>query len=185
MSALSESVAQPPIDALLQRLRDQGYAVLVVPRTLSGRIRVVALAPDGTPREIVFDPLLGEFRRDNSKAANWGVAPRLPDRSSGLDRPKVAEARYGSGSTGKHPRPKGGNSGGTWPRKLGTPRLHLRWVQVALSSALPKRVVERGPTACKSEEKCAIRGPEHVAGASAVIGRRRCDTDWHSWPKAR
>ena len=45
--AAGAAEAQSPADAVVRQLREQGYVEFAVTRTLLGRVRVVALAPDG------------------------------------------------------------------------------------------------------------------------------------------
>lgn len=103
----SLTMAQSPADALVQQLREQGYVEFTVSRTLLGRIRVVALAPDGSQREIVFNPATGEILRDYSEAADGGAVPRILSRPEGGGRPQEASSPPGSGSGG------GSGNGGT------------------------------------------------------------------------
>jgi hypothetical protein len=79
-TSASVAAAQSPADAVVQQLREQGYVEFEVTRTLLGRIRVVAVALDGTEREVVFNPATGEVLRDYSEAADGSVAPRILDR---------------------------------------------------------------------------------------------------------
>jgi hypothetical protein len=108
--AASMSVAQAPADALVQQLRDQGYVEVDVSRTLLGRIRVVALTPDGAQREIVLSPATGEILRDYSEGADGAVVPRILDRPESDD-PSAAASPSGKGGSGEQPRPDGGNRG--------------------------------------------------------------------------
>jgi hypothetical protein len=92
----SIAVAQSPADGLVQQLREQGYVEFTVSRTLLGRVRVVALAPDGSQREIVFNPATGEILRDYSEAAYSGVAPRILGRPEGENGSLAASSPPGS-----------------------------------------------------------------------------------------
>ena len=95
--------AQSPADAVVRQLREQGYVEFAVTRTLLGRVRVVALAPDGEQREIVFNPATGEILRDYSEAADGSAAPRVLDRPDPAGRPPT-----GSSPAAASPQP-GGN----------------------------------------------------------------------------
>ena len=97
--------AQSPADAVVQQLREQGYVEFAVTRTLLGRVRVVALAPDGEQREIVFNPATGEILRDYNEAADGSAAPRVLDRSDPNDRPQTASSP--SSLSGASPSPDG------------------------------------------------------------------------------
>jgi hypothetical protein len=55
---------QGPERAVIDQLARQGYVEFEVSRTLLGRIRIVALGPNGERREIVFNPATGEILRD-------------------------------------------------------------------------------------------------------------------------
>ena len=77
----SVAVAQSPADSVVEQLRAQGYVQFEVSRTLLGRIRVVAQAPDGGWREIVFDSGTGEILRDYHESADGGRGPTVLDRS--------------------------------------------------------------------------------------------------------
>ena len=102
--------AQSPADAVVQQLREQGYVEFAVTRTLLGRVRVVALAPGGEQREIVFNPATGEILRDYSEAADGGsAAPRVLDRSDPADRPQTASTPSSPSEASPQP---GGNGGG-------------------------------------------------------------------------
>lgn len=101
--------AQSPADALVQQLREQGYVEFAVSRTLLGRVRVIALAPDGEQREIVFNPATGEILRDYSEAADGSAAPRVLDRPQGGNGPR--EAASPTGSAGNGGRSDGGEDG--------------------------------------------------------------------------
>ena len=106
--------AQSPADAVVRQLREQGYVEFAVTRTLLGRVRVVALAPDGEQREIVFNPATGEILRDYSEAADGSAAPRVLDRPEGGDRPQVARpasADEGSGGAATSDEGDDGNRG--------------------------------------------------------------------------
>ena len=100
--ALAASVvaAQSPADAVVQQLRAQGYVEFEVSRTLLGRIRVVALAPDGTQREIVYIPATGEILRDYSEEADGTVTPRILDRPAGGSGPQATASPSSSGGGG-------------------------------------------------------------------------------------
>ena len=121
----SMAVAQSPADAVVQQLREQGYLEFAVSRTLLGRVRVVALAPDGTQREIVFNPATGEILRDYSEAADGSATPRIlsrpetqdeaPGRSEGDD-PRAASSPPKDGSVGGAPQPDEDGGGGGAPR---------------------------------------------------------------------
>ncbi len=113
--------AQSPADAVVQQLREQGYVEFAVTRTLLGRVRVVALAPDGEQREIVFNPATGEILRDYSEAADGvSAAPRILDSSGPAGRPQAATSPRGStpppgggqGTDQGGGTPSGGGNGG-------------------------------------------------------------------------
>jgi hypothetical protein len=76
--------AEAPADSILRQLREQGYVEFSVDRTWLGRIQVIALAPDGTRREIVVSPNTGEILRDYIEASDGGSStPRILDRPAG------------------------------------------------------------------------------------------------------
>ena len=113
--------AQSPADAVVQQLREQGYVEFEVTRTLLGRIQVIARAPDGEQREIVFNPATGEILRDYSEAADGvSAAPRILDSSGPAGRPQAATSPRGStpppgggqGTDQGGGAPSGGGNGG-------------------------------------------------------------------------
>lgn len=76
--------AETPADSIVRQLREQGYVEFSVDRTWLGRIQVIALAPDGTRREIVLSPGTGEILRDYVEASDGdAVTPRIMDRPAG------------------------------------------------------------------------------------------------------
>lgn len=97
--------AQTAADAVVQQLRQQGYVEFTVSRTLLGRVQVIAEAPDGTEREIVFNPSTGEILRDYIEDADGTPTPRVLDREDD-DRDDRNDDRSGSGGGG------GDDSGG-------------------------------------------------------------------------
>ena len=101
----SMAAAQSPADAVVQQLREQGYVEFAVSRTLLGRIRIIAVAPDGEQREIVFNPATGEILRDYREAADGGAVPRV------LSRPEDGGSPQGASP----PPASGGEDGGTSP----------------------------------------------------------------------
>ena len=96
--------AEEPADSIVRQLREQGYVEFSVDRTWLGRIQVIALAPDGTRREIVVSPGTGEILRDYVEASDGGSStPRILNRpAGGSDR----DVRAGSAS---------GENGGAGP----------------------------------------------------------------------
>lgn len=48
-------------------------------RTLLGRLRILATAPDGASREVVLTPATGEVPRDILLAETEGAAPSAED----------------------------------------------------------------------------------------------------------
>lgn len=84
------AMSQGPEQAVIEQLARQGYVEFEVSRTLLGRIRVVAFAPGGERREIVFNPATGEILRDLLQGG--AAVPRVLDRSDGPDRPAPEEA---------------------------------------------------------------------------------------------
>jgi hypothetical protein len=66
-------------DSVVRQLRDQGYVEFTVSRTLLGRTRVLALAPDGGRREIVFNSATGEILRDYHESATGSRMPTVLD----------------------------------------------------------------------------------------------------------
>jgi len=110
--------AQSPADAVVRQLREQGYVEFAVTRTLLGRVRVVALAPDGEQREIVFNPATGEILRDYSEAADGSAAPRVLDRSDPAGGPQATSSPAapsprgnGAGDPGSGTQPGSGDDG--------------------------------------------------------------------------
>lgn len=84
LAAGGTAQAEAPADGIVRQLREQGYIDISVDRTWLGRIQVIALAPDGTRREIVFSPGTGEILRDYVEAEDGGsIALRLMDRPAG------------------------------------------------------------------------------------------------------
>lgn len=79
--AAGGAVAQSPADSIVKQLQQQGYVEFTVSWTLLGRIHVVAVALDGSQREIVFNPATGEILRDYSRAADGSSTPLILDRS--------------------------------------------------------------------------------------------------------
>ncbi len=76
--------AEAPADSIVRQLREQGYVEFSVDRTWLGRIQVIALAPDGTRREIVVSPGTGEILRDYVEASDGGSStPRILNRPAG------------------------------------------------------------------------------------------------------
>ena len=61
------------------QLRRQGYEEITVSRTLLGRTRVLAIAPDGSSREIIFNPDTGAILRDYREAADGERSPMVLD----------------------------------------------------------------------------------------------------------
>jgi hypothetical protein len=102
----SAALAQAPADVVVQQLRDQGYGEFAVSWTLLGRVRVVAVAPDGSRREIVFSPATGEILRDYSEDADGGATPRILSRPEDGGRPRAASSPAGGG---------GGDGGASQP----------------------------------------------------------------------
>ena len=90
---------QAAADAVVQQLRQQGYVGFTVSRTLLGRVQVIAEAPDGTQREIVFNPSTGEILRDYIEDADGTPTPRVLDREDD-DRDDRDDDRSGSGGGG-------------------------------------------------------------------------------------
>lgn len=84
--------AQSPADSVVQQLREQGYVEFAVSRTLLGRTRVTAIAPNGGQREIVFNPATGEILRDYLEAGDGAPAPMVLDRSDDGS-PRMASAQ--------------------------------------------------------------------------------------------
>ena len=83
LALAGEAFAQSPSDAVVSQLRAQGYVEFSVSRTLLGRIRVIATAPDGGRREIVFSPATGEILRDYVEAPGGARTPRIFDWEDG------------------------------------------------------------------------------------------------------
>lgn len=84
LSAPGLALSQSPADAVVRQLQNQGYVEFNVSRTLLGRIRVVAVAPDGSEREIVFNPSSGEILRDYIDAEGGGTpTPQIMERPAG------------------------------------------------------------------------------------------------------
>jgi hypothetical protein len=109
--AAGMAVAQSPADAVVQQLRAQGYVEFAVSRTLLGRVRVMAVAPDGSQREIVFNPTTGEILRDYSEPGDSGAAPRILDRSGDAVETRT-EAPPSVDNNGGAPQPLDGDDGG-------------------------------------------------------------------------
>jgi hypothetical protein len=122
--------AQSPADAVVQQLAAQGYVDFNVSRTLLGRVQVIALAPNGGRREIVFNPNTGEILRDYLEAAEGSGSPVVLDRpeddaeasTAAPDQGPSGNGQGGGGSGGGKPDgagggggPSGGNSGGGNP----------------------------------------------------------------------
>ena len=103
--------AQTAADAVVQQLRQQGYVGFTVSRTLLGRVQVIAEAPDGTHREIVFNPSTGEILRDYIEDADGTPTPRVLDREED-DRDDRDDDRSGSGGGGRDGDSDGDDSGG-------------------------------------------------------------------------
>ena len=103
--------AQTVADAVVQQLRQQGYVGFTVSRTLLGRVQVIAEAPDGTHREIVFNPSTGEILRDYIEDADGTPTLRVLDREED-DRDDRDDDRSGSGGGGRDGDSDGDDSGG-------------------------------------------------------------------------
>jgi hypothetical protein len=67
------------IEDVVEQLRRQGYEEITVSRTLLGRTRVLALAPDGSSREIIFNPDTGAILRDYRETADGERSPMVLD----------------------------------------------------------------------------------------------------------
>jgi len=105
------AVAQDSADAVVQQLREQGYVEFTISRTLLGRVRVLALAPDGSQREIVFNPATGEILRDYSEGPDGDVAPRILSRPEDESRTPEAPTPSGSGGGAGGPSQPEGDDG--------------------------------------------------------------------------
>jgi hypothetical protein len=57
------AVRADPVDDITAEIRDQGFRITRVQRTLLGRVRIIGLSDDYR-REVVIDPTTGEIRRD-------------------------------------------------------------------------------------------------------------------------
>jgi hypothetical protein len=75
-------------ERLVSQLRAQGFDRITVSRTLLGRTRILALAPDQR-REIIFNPRTGEILRDFWEAldgTSGGALLELADDGQGRGR---------------------------------------------------------------------------------------------------
>ncbi len=94
--ALALAVSAPPAAAgpaedWAALLRSQGYAQIVVRRSLLGRIWIIATGPDGS-REVVIDPLTGEVLRDFATTTRYAEGGR----DGGMAAPAPAAATLGA-----------------------------------------------------------------------------------------
>ncbi len=110
-----------PTDEVTRQLRAQGFQIREVTRTLLGRVRVVA-ENGRLEREIVFDRITGEIRRDlvtekqpsergPSSGGSGSSAGGNTNRGGGRDDSNVGNDRSGRGSGNSGNGGGGGNNG--------------------------------------------------------------------------
>lgn len=111
--ALALAVSAPPAAAgpaedWAALLRSQGYAQIVVRRSLLGRIWIIATGPEGR-REVVIDPFTGEVLRDFATTTRYAEGGR--DGGGAAPAPAAAGAGAGAGTASTPPDPGDGPVG--------------------------------------------------------------------------
>jgi hypothetical protein len=94
LSSAAPPAAAGPAEDWAALLRAEGYAQIVVRRSLLGRIWIIATGPDGT-REVVIDPFTGEVLRDFTTSTRY--ADRGRDGAAG-NGPAPAATGAGGGT---------------------------------------------------------------------------------------
>ena len=107
-----------PVDDITAEIRDQGFTIVRVQRTLLGRVRIIGQSADYR-REVVIDPTTGEIRRDlliprQGSGASQGAGAR-PELGTSRDIGKIEEDAPPADAEPAEPaRATSANWGGGW-----------------------------------------------------------------------
>jgi hypothetical protein len=109
MAAGAAEAAEHLTKNIVRQLQRQGFDTVTVNRTLLGRTRIVATAPQSR-REIILNPRTGEILRDFWQGSGGGGGGGIVD-TSGSSNSGSGSSNSGSGSSGSGSGSSGSGSG--------------------------------------------------------------------------